>query len=96
MKPEIRELIMSIADAPMSLEDKLSWHFSVNLVPPVPTRMIPVAKQAIIIAQQGLDLDTQLDLPDGSTHNGLSTTTARDIIYGHYLQAFVDGGVDAE
>jgi hypothetical protein len=85
---------MSVASAPMSLEEKLSWHFSVNLIPPVPTSMIPVAKQAIIIAQQGLDLNTQLDLPDGSTHNGLSTTTAGDIIYGHYLQAFVDGGMD--
>jgi hypothetical protein len=96
MNPELRDRIMSIADAPMSLEDKLSWHFSVNLIPPVPTRMIPVAKQAIILAQQGLDLATPLDLPDGSLHNGLPTTTAGDIIYGHYLQAFVDGGVDAE
>ena len=88
MQPE--EIATLIADAPMTLEKKLSWHF-VNFEQAVPETMLPACLQALAIANSKGDLSTLIDLPEGSTFFGESKASAQDIIEGHYLQYFITG-----
>lgn len=89
MKPE--EISTLIAESNLTLEKKLSWHFS-NFDPAVPSTMLLACIQAIAIANSKGDLSTMIDLPEGSTFYGESKASAQDIIEGHELQYFVTGG----
>lgn len=91
MRPE--EIATLIAEAPMTLEKKLSWHL-VNFEQAVPETMIPACAQAIAIANSKGDLSTMIDLPEGATFYGESKASAQDIIEGHHLQYFVTGGTN--
>jgi len=59
-----------IASADIDLDTKLSWHLEGNHYPPISKLFIPVAKQAILLANNG-DWDAILEYP-----NGLKRTVA--------------------
>lgn len=73
-----------IVNAPLSIEDKLSWHLVGNHYPPVDEAFIPVCIEAIDHARMG-NWDTVLEYP-----NGLQRTV-RHCIDGLHLELFVDG-----
>lgn len=80
---------VGIANSDVSLEQQLSWHFSANCYPPVPSLMIPVAIEAIeAVLEDGWE--TPLDLPEGVSYRGATSVTAGHIIDGLHLHAFID------
>jgi hypothetical protein len=78
-----------IAESDLSLEQQLSWHFSANCYPPVPSLMIPVAVEAIEAVHED-GWDTILDLPEGVSFRGATSVSAGDVIDGLHLHAFID------
>lgn len=72
-----------IADAPLSLEDKLSWHLKGNHYPPVHEDFIPVCIEAITRANNG-DYDSMLQYPNGRER------TVGYTIGGLHLEFFLD------
>lgn len=72
-----------IASAGLDLRAKLDWHLRGNHYPPIDVAFIPVAMQAIQLADNG-DWDTLLDYP-----NGLQRTVAFTVEHLH-LQWFLD------
>ncbi|CAB4137650.1 hypothetical protein UFOVP325_58 [uncultured Caudovirales phage] len=58
-----KEIAPEIAKAPMSIEDKLSWHLTL-FSRSVPETMIPVLVEAIEIVNANGDIDQLLELPD--------------------------------
>jgi hypothetical protein len=73
----------AIADAPLSLEDKLSWHLTGNHYPPVNEQFIPICIQAIKLANEG-DYDSELVYPNGLVR------TVRHCIEGLHLEFFLN------
>jgi len=61
------DISQAIAEAPLSLEDKLRWHFILFPNMRIGEDAVPVLKAAILMAKTGGDLDTKLRLPDGKT-----------------------------
>ena len=57
------EIAPEIAKAPMSIEDKLSWHLTL-FNRSVPETMIPVLVEAIEIVNANGDMNQELELPD--------------------------------
>ena len=86
---EASEIAMEIAKSPMSLLEKLDWHFS-NFDKPIPKVLIPVAVKAIELANAGGDLSTFIDLPEGIKFQGFQFASAHDVIEGHYLWYYLD------
>lgn len=82
---EVTELI---AKSPLSLEDKLSWHFTA-FEGGIPDSMIPLCKAVIQIANSGGDMTQVLTLPDGATFDGGTTVTAQEALDTLFLSAFV-------
>ena len=78
-----------IAKSPLTLAEKISWHFTLFVKPP-PESMIAVCVQAIYLAKLGGDLDTMLELPAGATYFGDSFASAQSVIDGHELSFFID------
>ena len=79
---------MAIAAAPMSLEDKLSWHFTT--LDRIPKSMIPVCAAAIRLHDAGFDESTtMLDLPPGISFFESNQASIGQVIEGHYLEAFL-------
>lgn len=78
-----------------SLDVSLAWHLSGNHYPPIPSSMIPIAKEAIEKAQEyqfTLDqdlLDYRIELPDGVSFRGSTAAPVRDIMEGLHLWDFV-------
>jgi hypothetical protein len=86
---DANEIAQEIAASPLSLEQKLEWHFA-NFDKPIPKSMVPVAIEAIQVANAGGDLDTILDLPTGTKFLGMSVATVQLIIEDHYLWFYLD------
>jgi hypothetical protein len=85
-----QEVSKLIAEAPLNLEQKLSWHLQGNMEPPVPETFIPLAVQAILLDSYGFDWDTtELSLPPGSRFQGKASANLRDVIEGHHLEFFL-------
>jgi hypothetical protein len=72
-----------IANAPMSLEQKLSWHLTGNHYPPVHEAFIPVCIEAIDKANND-DWDSMITYPNGKERSVSYT------IEGLHLGAFLD------
>lgn len=80
---------MAIAAAPMSLEDKLGWHFA-NL-DRIPKSMLPVCAAAIRLHNAGYpERTTMVTLPTGVTFEGQREVSIGEVIAGHYLEVFLD------
>lgn len=62
------EISQLIADSPLSLEEKLSWHLTGVHFPPITEEFIPVAKSAIELAKNG-EWYTILEYPNGLRKN---------------------------
>lgn len=85
-----QEISKLIADAPLNLEQKLSWHLQGNMEPPVPKTFIPLAIQAVLLDAYGFNWDTTvLTLPTGSRFHGKDQASLRDIIEGNHLELFL-------
>lgn len=79
---------LAVAAAPMTLEDKLRWHFAT--LDRIPKSMLPVCAAAIRLHDAGFDERTTLvDLPAGVSFHGQSTVSIADVIAGHYLEPFL-------
>ena len=78
-----RKIAEEIADAPLSLEAKLSWHLTGNHYPPVDEAFIPVCVEAITKANEG-DWDSILTYPNGRERSVSYT------VEGLHLEAFID------
>jgi hypothetical protein len=85
---DAHEIALEIAKAPLTIEEKLSWHFA-TFAPPVPETMIPASVQALEVANGDGDLSTLIDLPEGSTFFGENQASAKDIIEGHHLEYYL-------
>jgi hypothetical protein len=57
------EIAEEIAKAPLSIEDKLSWHITL-FSQSVPDTMIPLLIEAIEIVNANGDMNQELELPD--------------------------------
>ena len=77
------QIAQAIAEAPLTLEEKLSWHLSGNHYPPVDDLFIPVCAKAIELANQG-DYDAVLHYPNGLVR------TVRHCIEGLHLEYFLN------
>lgn len=77
------QIAQEIANAPLTLEQKLSWHLTGNHYPPVDEAFIPVCIQAIQLANDG-DYDSELMYPNGLVR------TVRHCIDGLHLEYFLD------
>ena len=79
---------LAVAAAPMTLEDKLSWHFTT--LDRIPKSMIPVCAAAIRLHDAGFDeATTMLDLPAGISFFESRQASIGQIIEGHHLEAFL-------
>jgi hypothetical protein len=79
---------MGITESNLSLEQQLSWHFSSNCYPPIPQKMIPVAKMAIFHYWEE-DYDAMVELPEGvEFRNGATSIPARQVIESLRLDAW--------
>ena len=71
------------------LDAALSWHFTSNHFPPLPTSLIPVAKRAIKAAQAG-EWDRKLRLPTGMSWKGQRNAPVSACVEAWHLNAFID------
>lgn len=79
---------MAIAAAPMSLEDKLGWHFAT--LDRIPKSMLPICAAAIRLHDAGYpERTTMLTLPIGVSFEGAREVSIGDVIAGHYLEVFL-------
>lgn len=83
------KLAQEIAESPLTLEEKLSWHLSGNLYPPMPDSLIPVCVEAITLAENGEDLHKVLTLPEPIKRAGTSEITAKQLILSIKLHWFI-------
>lgn len=83
------KLAQEIAESPLTLEEKLSWHLNGNLYPPMPDSLIPVCVEAITLAENGEDLHKVLTLPDPIKRAGKSEITAKQLILSIKLHWFI-------
>jgi hypothetical protein len=79
---------LGIAETDISLEQQLSWHFTTNCYPPVSTLMIPLAVEAIDLANEDL-WDDYISCPEGVTYRGRTLVSASEVIEHLYLSAFI-------
>jgi hypothetical protein len=77
------KIAQEIANAPLSLEAKLSWHLTGNHYPPVDEAFIPVCIEAIDKANND-EWDSILTYPNGKERSVSHT------IEGLHLGAFLD------
>lgn len=83
------KLIEAILNAPMPLEERLSWHLASVIAPAVPQSMVDPCALAIRTINAGLDPSTQIALPADVLWQGNHWATAREIIDGHYLHIYI-------
>lgn len=83
------KLAQEIAEAPLSLEDKLSWHLRGNLYPPMPDSLIPACLEAINLAENDGDLNKILTMPPSVKRAGKNEITAKQLIISTKLHWFI-------
>jgi hypothetical protein len=83
------KLAQEIAESPLTLEEKLSWHLRGNLYPPMPDSMIPVCMEAINLAENGEDLHKILTMPENIKRAGSSEITAKQLIISTKLHWYI-------
>ena len=66
---------MGIASTELPLEQQIAWHFSSNCYPPIPSKMIPVAIEAID-AYWEEDYSRMIPLPEGVEFRDGSTSVS--------------------
>ena len=80
---------IGIAETNVSLEQQLAMHFSSNCYPPIPSKMIPVAKMAIFHYWEQ-DYNAMVELPEGvEFRNGATSIPASQVIESLRLDAWV-------
>lgn len=78
-----QEFANMVGEGELGLEQAVGWHLASNHYPAVDKVFVPVALEAIALANDG-EWDTELEYP-----NGLSKTVAHTI-EGLHLDAFLD------
>lgn len=79
---------LSLNDS-LSLEQQLAIHFSSNCYPPVPSKMIPVAVEAIDACWE-YDGSRVISLPNNVFFRGSNQVTAFEVIDVLRLEAWVE------
>lgn len=80
---------VGLTDTDLTLSDQLAIHFSSNCYPPIPSKMIPVAKMAIFHYWEQ-DYDAMVELPEGvEFRNGATSIPASQVIESLRLDAWV-------
>lgn len=74
----------AVGDGAVSLDSALHWHLTSNHFPPINPVFLPVAKQAIEWANEGL-WDARIEMPNGRT------LPVSQIVEGMHLDAFIAG-----
>lgn len=77
------------------LDTALGWHLSANHYPPIPSEMIPVAKEAID-AMLELEPERPIDLRDIVEYRDSKTAPAWALVEHMHLDAFIDSAMDEE
>jgi hypothetical protein len=72
-----------------SVDQALSWHLSSNHYPPIPSSVIPIAKRAIRLAQQG-KWDSLVDLKGTCTFQGKSKAPVSECVRAWHLDQFLE------
>jgi hypothetical protein len=83
------KLAQEIAESPLTLEEKLSWHLRGNLYPPLPDSLVPVCVEAITLAENGEDLHKVLTMPPSVKRAGKNEITAKQLILSTKLHFFI-------
>lgn len=78
-----------VKEGAVNLDTALLWHLTSNHYPPIPTAMIPIAKQAIENAHLGM-WDKHIEFPEGWKVNGLTEMSVSKIVEIMHLDAFID------
>lgn len=78
-----------IAEANLSLEDKMVWQLQGNHYPPIDSAFIPAAVKAVELAQQN-DWDTVIELPNQKQK------TVHAIVTMLHLEPFVNNTSEEE
>lgn len=72
----------AVQEGSLDLDTALVWHLSANHFPPISEAFLPVAKQAIDLANDD-DWDTVLTMPNGRD------SSVGEIVEGMHLSAFL-------
>lgn len=83
------EMTKAIAESPLSIEEKIRWHFAVFSKVTISDDDIPLFWAAIHLAKIGGDMNTILPMPKGKTAYGLPYTTAGTVLKLFRLEAYV-------
>lgn len=78
-----------------TVEQALTWHLTSNHFPPIPVAIVPVAKRAILYANQGR-WDSLLTLPPGMTWRGHTRAPVSACVDAWHLEAFLTREDDDE
>ena len=82
---EVAELI---AEAPMSLEDKLSWH-ATQFDTPIPPSLLPLLKSAIELVNNGGDIKSEYLLPADVVFRKGKMVSAEQLIKSYHLEYYI-------
>jgi hypothetical protein len=82
------EIAPEIAKAPMSIEDKLSWHLTL-FNRSVPETMIPVLVEAIEIVNADGDMNQELELPDDVQFRNSSIVSVGTLMEQFHLHYYI-------
>ena len=84
-----RMTAMDLQEQGLSLENQIAIHFSSNCYPPIPSKMIPVAKMAIFHYWEQ-DYNAMVELPEGvEFRNGATSIPASQVIESLRLDAWL-------
>lgn len=89
-----------VAGGWLSLAAALEWHLQANHYPPLPVALVPVAQQAIEIAQEAIDLEDphlwhqEIQMPDGMLYRDSEVVEVGEAVESLHLEAFLHGPED--
>lgn len=86
MKAE--EIAVAIAEAPLTMEEKLSWHLT-QFRNSIPESIIPVLEEVVAHAVAGGDLDQEFELPEDVLYKGSNMSTAKTMIDNFHLKYYI-------
>lgn len=82
------EIAEEIAKAPMSIDDKLSWHLTL-FNRSVPPSMIPVLKEVIEIVDAGGSMEQEIDLPEDVLYRNGTTASVGVLVENFKLHYYI-------
>ena len=81
-------VVEQVREGNVGLEAALHWHLTSNHYPPLSTRLIPVAEQAIDLANTG-EWDIKIEMPEGMRFKRRDTITVSEAVESMHLDTFL-------